>query len=155
MSLFDQFSWDGTRAFPYWWSAYWLGPTAIPPLTMPIALTDRANAKLIWYMQVTDDGKHIRFTTAAPAGPARIYGPYDGPFVGSSGLRMGISNGHVVVEQLGQSDCGPGPFCRGVTSGLNAAVIWPVPSLGGGQNYYDHLAFQSAPVQNSIFDPTP
>lgn len=136
-----------------WWLRYFdLGPVQIPPLAQPFGMTDRTTGT-VYYPSIATDGTHIQFTTQAPPGTVKIFGPWDGPFVGNYYLRMGIAGGHVVVDTF-PADAGPGPFIRsGSTPVTLAAVLYGVNTLGGAG--FDHLQSAIAPVQGSIFDPTP
>lgn len=94
-------AWDLGTDLTLWGLSY-LGPVLIPPVPTTVGMTDRAGTGQIWYL-MWDGETHVLITNSPPrpynqttlsqfiGQDVRIYGPYDGPYLGASGCRLGIT----------------------------------------------------------------
>lgn len=76
-----------------WTMGFWnIGPVHIPPIPPVAGMTDRAGTGEIWYL-FWDGESHLLLTNTLPAVCQDIYifQPYDGPYLGSTGWRMGVT----------------------------------------------------------------
>ncbi len=129
MSLFDQFNWQGSRGFPYFWGYYWLGPInphILPPFT---GFTDNVTGT-IYYLILNAAGDHLQLTTAAPPGPQRILAKGDYLYMGQFGVGLQVVNGHLVatlatnvnVTSVAMPVGAPGPFAPNTEAGLATLI---------------------------------
>jgi hypothetical protein len=84
------------------WQSYgfWnLGPVRIPPIPPAIGMTDRAGTGQIWYL-FWDGESHAILSNALPPALTNVYtfGPWDGPYMGSLGWRLGVTTAHVTGQ---------------------------------------------------------
>ncbi len=150
---------------PWIWGYYWLGPTQMPSIPSWIGLTDRVTGK-VWWLQLAPgqqglasdqlalEQRHLQLTDQAPGNSktSRVFAPFDGPFVGAYGFRLGVANAHLVLDTFGAS--GPGPFIRQSNNNLvEAGLLMLKTGVGSGHvdTPYDHLAFTVGSAQVSIF----
>ena len=83
----------------------YLGPVMIPPVPTTVGMTDRAGSGAVWYL-MWDGAVHLCLTnTPVMAFPqwnasgvavpfpqnAVVFGPWDGPYLGQTGWRMGVT----------------------------------------------------------------
>jgi hypothetical protein len=140
----------GKFGWPYWNQLfYWLGPTQIPPLPSWIGMTDRVTG-VTWWLILAPDFGHLSLTTQTPVGPQRVFGPWDGPFIGQFGFRIGVSNGHLNFDAFPEQ--GAGPFAASMVNKQNIAGLLMFASKTPSR--YDHLLFIVGSATNSIFDPS-
>lgn len=149
MSLFDQFNWQGVQGSAQYWGYYWLGPVQIPPLPVWIGLTDRVTG-VVYYFEIGIQTQHIKLssTPLPSASPIKIYAPWDGPFLGQYGYRIGISNARLVLDQY-PGESGPGPFVRSPSSSQLIAGMFATNVIV--KTGYDHAAYMIGSATNSIF----
>ena len=130
---------------------FWnIGPVHIPPIPPVVGMTDRAGTGEVWWL-FWDSGSHLLLSNTLPAAAQNnyTYGPYDGPYIGSTGWRLGVTTAaqpayslpagepHLVVDfpdSNGGSSAG-----QGWTSGAKpltcpdyfAPLLWQVPESTG------------------------
>lgn len=78
-----------------WWGQgyFYLGPLRIPPTPPTVGMTDRAGTGQVWYL-MWDGENHLVLTNVIPTyaqGDYYVFQPYDGPYLGSTGWRMGVT----------------------------------------------------------------
>jgi hypothetical protein len=69
-----------------------LGPMHIPPIQPCVGMVDRAGTGQIWYL-FWDGEDHLLLTDVLPASAQNVYvfQPYDGPYIGQTGWRLGVT----------------------------------------------------------------
>ena len=81
---------------PWQMYGYWnLGPVRIPPTPPAIGMTDRAGTGQIWYL-LWDGESHVILSNELPPALTNnyVYGPYDGPYLGTQGWRLGVTTAY-------------------------------------------------------------
>jgi hypothetical protein len=75
-----------------WWGFFKLGPVHIPPIQPTVGMTDRAGTGQVWYL-MWDGENHLLLTSVLPtsAQNVSVFQPYDGPYVGQTGWRLGVT----------------------------------------------------------------
>jgi hypothetical protein len=94
---------DGPYTLDFYGYTY-LGPVMIPPVPTTVGMQDRGGSGVYWFL-MWDGQDHLVLTNAPPmAFPqwtaaglsvpfpqnAAIFGPYDGPYIGQTGWRLGV-----------------------------------------------------------------
>jgi hypothetical protein len=95
MSLFDQFNWQGTTGFPYYWGWYWIGPINNAGFPGAPGMTDTATGQ-VWYLIIDPTGDHLQLTTQGPTVPHRILAASDYLYLGQFGVGLKVTNAHLV-----------------------------------------------------------
>jgi hypothetical protein len=97
------------RVAPPLYSGYFdLGPIQIPPRITFIGFTDRVTGT-VYYLS-WDGVTHLQLVTTAPSGlNTRVFAAHDGPFLGNFGIKLGVSNGRIVIDTSAK-DSGPPVF---------------------------------------------
>lgn len=85
----------------------YLGPIPIPPIPTTVGMYDRAGTGVIWYL-MWDGATHLQitnqpplpfyvpnsqtaFSTTAQGQNTAVFGPWDGPYLGATGARLGVT----------------------------------------------------------------
>lgn len=135
--------------YPFWPSGYRdLGPNQVPPDALWVGMTDR-DTGAVWYMGFDPcfDGRiclvsedEIPYSKSLVT---RVYGPYDGPYIGAYGLRLGIRDGHLVFDQIrGSGGALPAAFDK---AGNHQLWLQLYAVAHSNPNNWDHLAYDGAP----------
>lgn len=140
---------DSSPYYPYWpYFGYSdLGPVQIPPLPQIVGMTDRTTGK-VWYLCFDPAvGDRVCLVDTLPPGMvfrAKVYGPYDGPFIEAYGLRMGVDEvggaPHVVFDTY-PGDAAGGPWGFQFTAGNTQTAEILATSLVN-LNAFDHLMYE-------------
>lgn len=128
--------------YPFWPYYGWfdLGPVQLPPLPPVIGLTDRTIPGVVWYITWNNATGHLQIQDSDPfpqGRPAKVYPPFDGPWIGNSGWRLGVDVGHIIIdndippfrEVVGyqsmsvESDNAPGPIAMDPTQLVTVALM--------------------------------
>lgn len=127
----------------------YLGPTLIPPVPPTCGMTDRAGTGEVWYL-MWDGDEHLVLTNQPPRAYAypnsqnwnttsqagqdvRVYGPWDGPYMGSTGCRLGVTTASISTPS-GPTPAGvphlqfdfPNPVDPTTLAAINAPAQGPV-----------------------------
>lgn len=113
-----------TVGYPYppglgdnWWGTgyFYLGPVRIPPLVPVIGMVDIAINGTVWWL-FWDGVDHLMLSSTLPAGCQNYYvfQPEDGPYIGTTGLKLGVNST-------------PQPYNFGLTVGgePHLQIYWP------------------------------
>lgn len=136
--------------YPFWdyYGYAYLGPIQIPPLATICAMTDRAT-NAVWYLcfdPCSDCRLALVPSNQVPFSlvfTTRVYGPYDGPFINSNGLRIGVRNARLLFE-VAAGDSGGGPWAFDL-AGNKSLWMQLVGRAFKNPNAFDHLAYESVP----------
>jgi hypothetical protein len=122
------------------WFGYWkLGPVRIPPIQPTVGMTDRNGTGQVWYL-FWDGSDHLLLSNVLPASAQNVYvyQPYDGPYIGATGWRLGVTTAtqagstgpsnapHLVVDV-------PGTFEQ--TRWMTSAHPLVAPNINGQAQY--------------------
>lgn len=127
---------------------YNLGPVQIPPPLPVVGMTDRTTGK-VWYLVYDTTGARMALTDTAPtAAPLRVYGAWDGPYIGSYGLRLGVdqvtfrgvTGTHLVFDAIDAHNAGNCPIAVPLNSTSVYAVLEALNSAN--PNAYDRLQYE-------------
>jgi hypothetical protein len=75
---------------------YWnLGPVRIPPTPPAVGMTDRAGTGEVWWL-FWDGENHMLLSDTLPPALTNtyIFGPWDGPHLGCTGWRLGVTTAY-------------------------------------------------------------
>lgn len=141
----------------------YLGPTLIPPVPTTVGMTDRAGTGVVWYL-MWDGATHLQITSTPPraytfpnsqnwnttslAGQnVTVYGPWDGPYLGTTGCRLGVTtqgfsptNPHLQIDFPDQA----GPATQVHSGAFGPNVVAPY-ILGPQQQSYPEPSNYPAP----------
>jgi hypothetical protein len=122
MSYGPLYDYDGELGSE-WWGYFKLGPVRIPPIQPTVGMVDRAGSGQVWFL-MWDAANHLLLTDELPASAQNVYvfGPYDGPYIGQTGWRLGVTTNVGFI--LGQSSLG-GPAPLGGLVGPHLVVDVP------------------------------
>ena len=128
-----------------------LGPVAVPPQPPICAMTDRTTG-VVWFLGFDPaNGNRLTISTTADTLPFsklrsyRVFGAWDGPFIESYGLRMGVDNGRVVFEPFPGMDSGPGPYGFQLRNGNTQYAQVGATAIRTPSNL-DHLTYAIFPL---------
>lgn len=142
--------WGGLSGpyYPFWpyYGYYDLGPVQIPPWAAIVGMTDRATGK-VWYLGFDPNSNdRIALVDKLPLSTLitiRVFGPYDGPFIGSAGLRLGVRNARLVFDTFSGTAATPKAFNlagdRHIWMEIKARAV-------KNPNILDHLTYSAMPV---------
>jgi hypothetical protein len=93
-------NWEVGQQLSIWGYAY-LGPTLVPPVPPTVGMLDRNGTGVTYYL-MWDGTAHLVLTDQPPRAfydgrgiatgqDVRVYGPYDGPYIGATGWRLGVT----------------------------------------------------------------
>lgn len=136
--------------YPFWpfYGYTYLGPKSIPPLAPITGMTDRVTGA-VWYLTFDPcNGCRLALVPYTSLNltqliVTRVFGPYDGPFINSNALRLGVSSGRLVVDHV-QMDAGPGPWAFDL-SGNKMLWMQLIGVARDNPNAFDHLAYDGVP----------
>lgn len=103
-----------------------------------------------WYLIYDTDQDRCQLTDTLSVSQmynAKVYQPYDGPFIEGTNLKMGVSNAHIVFDNSATGDSGAGPY--GFTSDIVAKFFGVF--VKPGFNAYDHIGFTSFSTRHHQF----
>lgn len=136
--------------YPFWpfYGYSYLGPIQVPPLSSMVAMTDRVTGA-VWYLAF-DPCQNGRICLLSQSEvplstilTVRPYAPYDGPFIGPNGLKLGVSNAHLLFDTA-PGDSGGGPFAFDKSG--NKQLWMQLAGLAyKNPNQIDHLTYQGVP----------
>lgn len=154
------------------WGYWWLGPVLIPPLVPAVGITDRVTGTV--YYLLWDGNDHLVLSTTLPT-PLQnnyVFPPWDGPFLGTTGVRLGISNGRVVFD-VGWTESSHPLFTPNMNAPLDFVApepsnypapqppvipgipsTSPVPTGGGYAAFEAAFATNQPPFVSSLSTPT-
>jgi hypothetical protein len=123
-----------------------LGPPHIPPIQPAVGMTDRAGTGQVWYL-FWDGVDHLILTDTLPTSAQNVYTfqPYDGPYIGQTGWRLGVttetqplSHGpanspHLVVDVPGTFEGSRWPSSAHplIAPPVLGQTLWSVPESTG------------------------
>ena len=83
-------------AHPWQSYGYWnLGPVRIPPTPPAVGMTDRNGTGQVWWL-FWDGENHLLLSSTLPPALTNnyIFGPWDGPYLGTLGWRLGVTTAY-------------------------------------------------------------
>lgn len=125
--------------YPFWpyYGYFDMGPVQLPPLPPIFGMTDRTTG-VVWYLTYNKATNHFQLISPNPfpqGRPAKVYPPFDGPWIGGFGWRLGVNNSHLVFDNIvtPDQDNAGGPWAidptQLVTVALLAMIFPPIAGL--------------------------
>jgi hypothetical protein len=145
MSYGPLYDYDGMLGSE-WWGYFKLGPVRIPPIQPTVGMTDRAGTGQVWYL-FWDGEEHLLLSDQLPASAQNVYvfQPYDGPYIGQTGWRLGVTTEtqansfgpanapHLIVDVPGTFEGSRWPVSGHplVAPNINGQAQWAAPESSG------------------------